>query len=632
MTPPEMVEPDQTQQSGSRQLQLVIHAGPLAGKGFPITGRELTFGRDPDNHIVLDDTEVSRHHARLVRRQNQVILEDLGSTNGTLVNGQRISGEHVLQPADIISIGISVFGVKGFDAPKTVGITQVSDKSPTFLTYTPSQETTHQPSEKEKSGGFNLFTVGMVISVILILLLAAVLTAWLLTRNNGPNTATAPQAVITAPANNSQVRVNRPVTIQSTATDAGGITRVELWVSGQKTDEAVSPAAQGQPTLTASFQWTPPAPGSYTLEIRAFNNKDVMGSPALITINALPGTESPALTPTATPTSAPPTATMPTAPLIITKTDLNVRAGPGLVYDILGLLTADTEATLLGRSDDSEWWQIAFSGAANGVGWVSANPAYADAFNSDDLPVIPAPPPPTATPTETATPTATPTPTVTPVPATQTPTPTRTPTQTTETVVIQFEVSPTTIEGGECVDINWNISGVNAIYYEGEGVTGSGTAVDCPKETKTYRVRIILKDNTEQIEERTVTVVNPILSSGTRSLEPNQTIDLDQGDVPGDDFIWNVADGIRKFEIQGSVQLAPMPDISDLKNLSLSQCAGATFGVYTFIDGSDVVLDPVNELIPGRAACYKTNQGRLGKLRFPQAGVETLPLEWLTWQ
>ncbi len=638
MTPPEIIEPDHTQRSGSRQLQVVVHAGPLAGKGYPLTGNVLTFGRDPDNHIVLDDTEVSRYHARLIRRSGQIILEDMGSTNGTLVNGQRISGEHILQPADIISVGISVFGVKGFAAPATVGLTQVATEKPTYLAHPPASETTNQPLKKgkvagrsaQKSSGFSFLTIGIIISVVIIILLAAAVTAYLFTRNSGPTTTAIPQTVITAPLNNSQVTVNQPVTVQATATDAAGIVRVELWISGQKNSEAVSPAASGQSTFTATFQWTPPAPGSYTIEIRSYNRQDILGAPTLITVNAIPETETLAQTPTVTP--LPPTATVPTTPLLVTKTDLNVRAGPGLVYDVLGLLTANTQSALLGRSEDGQWWQIEFSGAANGVGWVSSTPDYADAFNSKNLPVIPAPPPPTATPTETPTNTATPT----PVPPTGTPTPTHTPTLTptivAETVVIQFDVSPNTIEGGECVNISWNISGVKAIYYDGIGVTGAGNVIDCPKETKSYKIRIVLKDDTERTEERTVTVFNPILSGGTITVEPNQTIDLDQGTIPGDDFIWNVAGGIRKFEIQGSVQLAPMPDVSDLKNIPLSQCAAATFGVYTFIDGSDVALDPVNELIPGRAACYKTSQGKLGKLRFPQANSESLKVEWLTWQ
>ncbi|MCA9896494.1 MAG: FHA domain-containing protein, partial [Anaerolineae bacterium] len=108
------------------QLQIVVHAGPLAGKGYPIRGDGISFGRDPENDISWDDSQVSRKHARLTRQDNELVLEDLGSTNGTLVNGKPIEGPHVLQPADIISIGSSIFGVKGFSAPNTLGVTQVS--------------------------------------------------------------------------------------------------------------------------------------------------------------------------------------------------------------------------------------------------------------------------------------------------------------------------------------------------------------------------------------------------------------------------------------------------------------------------------------------------------------------------
>ena len=120
------------QAQSDQQLQLVVHAGPLAGKGFPIKGDTLTIGRDPDNDISLDDEQVSRHHARLLRQEDQIIIEDFGSTNGTLVNGKPIVGQKVLQPADIISIGSSVFGVKGFAAPRTMGMTQLSSEPPPF--------------------------------------------------------------------------------------------------------------------------------------------------------------------------------------------------------------------------------------------------------------------------------------------------------------------------------------------------------------------------------------------------------------------------------------------------------------------------------------------------------------------
>ncbi len=632
---PPASEPDFSKQPDPKPLQLVVHAGPLAGKGFPITGQALTFGRDPDNDITLDDSEVSRHHARLLQQEEQIILEDLGSTNGTLVNGNPIVGQHLLQPADIISIGSSVFGVRGFAAPHTVGITQISREKPPFAPppARPSSEP-GRPSSKPAAAstggsGLGLLPLLAISTLVIILVVIAGITAYFLTQGGGPVT-TVPEVVITAPENGSQVQVDAPVTVQTTASDPLGVTRLELWVSNTKTAESISPAEGGQPTLTASFQWTPEVPGSYTLEVKAYNEQGNVGNPAIVTVNVVGGSPTPTDTPTASPTPETPTATLPTIPSLTTQTDLNVRAGPDTQYDILGLLPFGSTAEIIGRSEDQQWWQIRFDQASDGVGWVTADPAFATTTNTDNLPVIPAPPTPTPIPTDTPIPTNTPT--ATPVPPTQTPTPTPTPTATGEPTLIQFTVSPDTIQGGECVTISWNVTGVSEIYYEGDGVTGTGFLVDCPKESKIYDLRIVKKDGSEQLEERPVEVVNPIVSTGTIKVEPNQTLDLDGGTISGDDFFWNITNGTRHFETQNGVQLAPMRDISDLKNLTLAECAGASFGNYTFIDGSDGAPDLVNRLIPGRSACYRTNQGRLGKMRFPEASTGSLTVEWLTWR
>ena len=49
------------------QLQVVVHAGPLAGKGYLFRGDTITFGRDPENDVAWEDTQVSRYHARIIR-------------------------------------------------------------------------------------------------------------------------------------------------------------------------------------------------------------------------------------------------------------------------------------------------------------------------------------------------------------------------------------------------------------------------------------------------------------------------------------------------------------------------------------------------------------------------------------
>ncbi len=87
------------------QFQLVMHSGPTPGKTFPLEGDILTIGREASNAVAINDAEVSRKHTQLIFQGGKYIITDLGSTNGTFVNGQRLTGQHVLQPGEIISLG-----------------------------------------------------------------------------------------------------------------------------------------------------------------------------------------------------------------------------------------------------------------------------------------------------------------------------------------------------------------------------------------------------------------------------------------------------------------------------------------------------------------------------------------------
>lgn len=87
------------------QYQLVMHSGPTPGKTFALEGDVLTIGRESSNQIAINDAEISRKHSQLVLQGGKYVLTDLGSTNGTFVNGQRLTGQHVLQPGEVISLG-----------------------------------------------------------------------------------------------------------------------------------------------------------------------------------------------------------------------------------------------------------------------------------------------------------------------------------------------------------------------------------------------------------------------------------------------------------------------------------------------------------------------------------------------
>ena len=79
--------PDLLKSATLTQPVLTIIKGPQTGNTFELEGPETTIGRDPANGIFLNDMTVSRAHAKIVRNAAGVLIEDLGSLNGTWVDG-----------------------------------------------------------------------------------------------------------------------------------------------------------------------------------------------------------------------------------------------------------------------------------------------------------------------------------------------------------------------------------------------------------------------------------------------------------------------------------------------------------------------------------------------------------------
>jgi pSer/pThr/pTyr-binding forkhead associated (FHA) protein len=74
------------------------------GRRVGIGSQVVTIGRLPECAVVLDDPNVSRRHAQVRREGDAIFVVDLGSTNGTRVNGVAVR-EHRLVPGDVISVG-----------------------------------------------------------------------------------------------------------------------------------------------------------------------------------------------------------------------------------------------------------------------------------------------------------------------------------------------------------------------------------------------------------------------------------------------------------------------------------------------------------------------------------------------
>jgi pSer/pThr/pTyr-binding forkhead associated (FHA) protein len=115
------------------QYRLVVRQGPIAGQIFELSKSEITVGRDITNDFVVNDAEVSRKHAKLTLEGDHYKIEDLNSTNGTYIDGQRLIGPHVLAVGEIIMFGDNVGVV--FDGEATM--TDVTIPSTLELGRTP---------------------------------------------------------------------------------------------------------------------------------------------------------------------------------------------------------------------------------------------------------------------------------------------------------------------------------------------------------------------------------------------------------------------------------------------------------------------------------------------------------------
>jgi serine phosphatase RsbU (regulator of sigma subunit)/pSer/pThr/pTyr-binding forkhead associated (FHA) protein len=91
---------------------LVILKGPNAGRQLPLDRGETILGRQTDAHVCLESQAVSRHHARILLDNGNFFVEDLHSSNGTFLNGQRIRGRVPFTREDVLQIGPYSLGVR----------------------------------------------------------------------------------------------------------------------------------------------------------------------------------------------------------------------------------------------------------------------------------------------------------------------------------------------------------------------------------------------------------------------------------------------------------------------------------------------------------------------------------------
>ena len=108
---------------------LVVRAPGAAARLVRLDGDVITIGRDLTCTIQLDSPYVSRYHARIERRDGSAALIDLGSRNGSQLNGLRVDGDAPFQPGDVLTIGDATIEALDTSAPTSRTLTLRQERS-----------------------------------------------------------------------------------------------------------------------------------------------------------------------------------------------------------------------------------------------------------------------------------------------------------------------------------------------------------------------------------------------------------------------------------------------------------------------------------------------------------------------
>jgi hypothetical protein len=410
-----------------------------------------------------------------------------------------------------------------------------------------------------------------------------------------------PGVIIISPKNNEIFEQGQPITISSRSVDPQGIARVDLVANGKVVATQLNPQPEPNQALLVSQFWLPDIVGNQVIQVVAYNTAGVVGESNFVFVQvvALTPTVTPEPTPTPTPTPMP----TPTQPYVTVTgvSALRVRQGPSTQYEQVGSLLQGQSAVITGRADIGlgTWWQIRFPGAPNGLGWISGSPTYASAYNTDNVPFITPPPLPTPTPTPMAS--------------------------------IDFQVDRTEVRRGECVTFFWNVFGVRAVYFQGEGVAGENQSRrECPGNDKTYSLRVERTDGTVDTRYIWIDVRGDGTGFNTTAIPRGAKIDFDNGAQSSsrdNEFRWNFRGDRPVFEKvdddDNDIRLVALErsDTDEFDRLSRDTCRW-------YLEHEDKRRITIERDL---MVCFATDKDRTGKLRFTGGNPEELIIQWHVW-
>lgn len=101
--------------------KLVILSQGLTGRSHELKVDKTTVGRVEDNTFQIAEPSVSSHHCEILLRGTDVVVVDLNSTNGTFINGEKVTGEAVVKPGQILRLGQIELRLESDAAPSGLG-------------------------------------------------------------------------------------------------------------------------------------------------------------------------------------------------------------------------------------------------------------------------------------------------------------------------------------------------------------------------------------------------------------------------------------------------------------------------------------------------------------------------------
>ncbi len=180
--------------------KLIVTSEQLRGTTFELTKDELTAGRSDERDICLKDPTVSTLHCKFTKTEKGVMLEDVGSTNGTRVNGAKISAPVLLNTGDTVQIGAFELLYDSEDKTMRMSIHQtqtgININAANTTQTIKAMELSGFTVRKQSSGLTNKLILALVIVLILIFLV--LLGFFFLSIQQGPQAGASIQSTLPA--------------------------------------------------------------------------------------------------------------------------------------------------------------------------------------------------------------------------------------------------------------------------------------------------------------------------------------------------------------------------------------------------------------------------------------------------